>query len=323
MSSSIKIVCPQCGFTQQLGEDRIPKGSVIATCPRCECRFRFSRENGAGQILPPKGWRTVPAKDASQPQPPQPSRDAPEEEEDIRLTASRAYQREAERFQQSQESANSENDEALLKQEYISRNPWDDAPGENGWYSAFSATVIRVMLAPQYFFANLNPQSQKFRALFFYLIICVFQTLVEKFWGYALYTMLSPDAAADPQMERLLSLLASDGNLALNVLLRCGFLVLQLYFLTFLMFMIYRVIRPERATYSLIFQIMAYSTAPSLLCAIPILGSIVGMLWGIGCLLVGCKSAMRLNWPQTLLGFLPIIMILAPLFPYIGSILRQ
>lgn len=309
MANATKIICPQCGFSQEVSADKLPGGPVIATCPQCGCRFRFSLQSGVGEILPPKGWRPLNSDTGRKPaQPPD-----NEDEEDIRVTAARAYQQEAERF--SRELRDARNESAA--------NPWDNAPGEDGWLGSFYQTAIRVMFAAQPFFARINPDAQKYRALVFYLIVCIFQTLVEKLWGSLLFAMLSPGAAGDPQMERLLSLLVADDNMALGLLLRCALLVLQIYFFSFLMFAVYRLMRPGIATYSLIFQIMAYSSAPSLLCVIPVLGSVAGLLWGLGCLLIGCKSALNLSWPQTLVGILPILMVIAPFLSSLGIITGQ
>ena len=58
---------------------------------------------------------------------------------------------------------------------------------------------------------------------------------------------------------------------------------------------------------------MAYAAAPGLLCVVPLLGSVVGFIWSFACILVGCRAALRLNWPQTLMGLAPILLLLAPL----------
>lgn len=35
------IRCPDCGFTRQVNEQKVPAGSEFATCPKCKQRFRF------------------------------------------------------------------------------------------------------------------------------------------------------------------------------------------------------------------------------------------------------------------------------------------
>lgn len=340
----MNIVCPQCGFSRRLPEDRLPGDVVIATCPQCACRFRFSIREGVLTVLPPRGQSSapqatgpaqgapagaarredlppgavIPGRDASSPASRASARDdhsagadAPAgEEEDIRETARRAYAREAERFSRT----DAESEPCGMADGAVSEeNPWDAAPGNGGWLQAFYQTVLRVMFAAPRFFATLRPHAPLVRPLVFYLVICVIQTIVERFWGTMLISALTPSAATDPQLEKLLEMLAPKSDLALSLLLRCGLLVLQLYVFTALMFLAYRIVARERTSFSLIFQIMAYSSAPALLCVVPALGSLAGMIWGLACLAVGCRAALRLNWAQTLFGFVPLALVFGPL----------
>lgn len=340
----MNIVCPQCGFSRRLPEDRLPGEVVIATCPQCACRFRFSVREGVLGVLPSRGrdsapratgpareappaapggeelppGAVIPGRDASSPTPQTSARDAHddgadvsaggEEEEDIRETARRAYAREAARFSRADAEPSGMGDGTVPE-----GNPWDAAPGNGGWLQAFYQTVLRVMFAAPRFFAALRPRMPLGRPLVFYLVICVIQTIVERFWGTMLISALTPSAATDPQLEKLLELLAPKSDLALSLLLRCGLLVLQLYVFAALMFLAYRVVARERTSFSLIFQIMAYSSAPALLCVVPALGSLAGMIWGLACLAVGCRAALRLNWAQTLFGFVPLALVFGPL----------
>ena len=172
---------------------------------------------------------------------------------------------------------------------------------------------MRVMFAAPRFFGSLNPEAPQLRALCFYLIICVVQTVVERFWGGILLAIMAPSAATDPQLEKMLALLAPQSNLAMTLLLRTAMLVLQLYVFSGLTHLAYRFVAPDRASFPLVFQVMVYSSAPALLCVIPALGSLAGMVWGLACMAVGCRAALRLNWPQTLLGFVPVCMVMGPM----------
>lgn len=331
----MNIICPRCGFSRELPADRLPARAVIATCPKCACRFRFSAEAGVLEILEAPSVRDM-ADGQDDPLPPgavvpgrapahaptenavaaqgdnarrsEPARTQPEhaepEEEDLRRAASRAYAREAARLEPEAERETGRAVEA---------NPWQAAPGRDGWPAAFYQTAMRVMFAAPRFFSALNPEAQQLRALSFYLIVCVLQTVVERFWGGMFLAVMAPSAATDPQLEKMLALLAPQTNLAMTLLLRTALLVLQLYVFSALIHLAYRFIAPDRAGFSLVFQVMAYSSAPALLCVIPGLGSLAGMIWGLACMAVGCRAALRLNWPQTLLGFVPVCLVMGPM----------
>ena len=241
-------------------------------------------EDGVGAIVPPKNWS--------------PDGDIPSEEE-IRKTASDAYAAEARRF----EKENVDNQ----------ANPWDMAPSADGWLAAFYQTLIRIMFQPRIFFRLLSPVQPLGRSLSFFLIICVIQTLVERFWAQVLYSVLSSQAGDDPQMGRMLELLVPENGLPVSLLFRTAILTLQLYIFSLLMCFAYRLVVRERVTFRLVFQILSYGAAPWLLCIVPVLGSLAGTLWGIGCVAIGCKSSLGLTWPQTIVGFLPVFILLAPL----------
>lgn len=67
----MRIVCPQCGYSRDIPEDKIPARSSIASCPKCSFRFRF------------RGFQAQPERqdDLAEPvYPPRPSRPAREPE---------------------------------------------------------------------------------------------------------------------------------------------------------------------------------------------------------------------------------------------------
>lgn len=294
---NVKIICPECGFSRDVDEKKLPGNSVVATCPKCSCRFHLSID---GKTRPISGTRA-------------PNDGA--EEEDIRVVASKAYQKEADRFRQGQPEMESQPPARL--------NPWERAPGENGWFSAFFQTVAKVMFSAPAFFKTLTGQYSKPRVLSFYLLIIVFQTVVERLWGQFFLSVLAPGASGDPQLEKLLAMLSSDGNVLMGLILRCGLLILQLYIFTFLLTLAYKILAPKKASFGLLFQIMVYSSAPSILCVVPILGSLAGLAWGIGCLVAGCRAALALDWGRTLAGFLPVVFLIAPFLVQALNLARQ
>ena len=279
----MNIKCPQCGFSRNVPESKLPGKKVIATCPRCGFRFPLQMQPGTEAADNP-------------------------EEEDIRLVASRAYQREAERFEHEiaqEKKAASEQSDA---------NPWDMAPGVEGWLSSFYQTVLRIMFAAPFFFSHLRPRTSTGKAIAFFLIIIFFNLAMQHLWGNILLSHLPPAINSDPQMEKLLRLLASRENILPGLLIDAALLVIQLYVFALLLFLAYRILAPGKTTFALLFQILAYSSAPSLLCVVPVAGSIAGTFWSLGCLLAGIRSALGLDWPRTIIGILPIVFLIAPIF---------
>ena len=59
---SVQVVCPHCGFSKTVPEEKIPPGAKSAICPRCRQRFeipaprpmeRAGSLDEKGRVLPP------------------------------------------------------------------------------------------------------------------------------------------------------------------------------------------------------------------------------------------------------------------------------
>lgn len=290
----MQITCPQCGFERNVPADKIPADAMVAKCPKCGCRFPIKGQNQTNK----------PTNNSDQP------------EEDIRVIASNAYEAEAKRFENEQKAAAFKEQLNAAK----AQNPWQIAPEPYGWPTAFYQTVLGVMLKPAAFFLTLRRSTPIGKAFAFFVIISIFQTLVERLWGKVIYSFLSDAARDDEALQQLLKLLNPDTSIFVLISLRSFALIVQLFVFALLMFLAYRIVAREKTSFSLVFQIVAYSSAPWVLCIIPAAGSVTGTIWGIACLALGCQTAMRLTWPQTLIGFLPLIAIFIPLLPQMLSI---
>lgn len=216
--------------------------------------------------------------------------------------ASDAYAREAARFEHGDDDG-----------QHVPANPWDAAPEPDGWIPAFYHTCMRVMFGAHNFYDHMRADTPQVRPLIFYLIISVIQVIIERVWSGIFLSLMSPSAATDPELEKMLILLSPQLSLPMTILLKTGVSVVQLYVLTALMHFTYGFITGKRPEFSLVFQVAAYAAAPSLLCIVPLLGSIVGFIWMVACVLVGCRTVLNLTWPQAFMGFAPVVLLLAPL----------
>jgi len=201
--------------------------------------------------------------------------------------------------------------------------PWETAPEPDGWIAAFYQTCMRVMFGAQRFFSQVQPGSPQMRALIFYLLVSVVQVVVERVWSGVFMSLMAPSAASDPQLEKMLVMLSPQMSLPMVMLIKTGMSVIQLYVLSALINFTYGFVRGNRTDFSQVFQVMAYSAAPTLLCVVPLLGSLVGFVWMVACVLIGCRAALKLTWPQTLMGLAPVVLLLAPLILQIFQAARM
>lgn len=223
-----------------------------------------------------------------------------DEEEDIRQTAARAYQAEAGRLEKDAREA--------------AANPWELAPWPAGWTQAFFQTLFKVLFYAPAFFANLPQPASLFRPLSFFSIITLFQSVTDRLWALFFIDKVAPQVMTEEQLGKILELFAMDDNFFLTILTRFGTMIFQLYLYSLILFIAYRLIAPQRAGFALIFQVAAYSCAPAVLCLVPVLGSVVGWIWSLVCLLTGLKAALRLGWLGVLIGFSPIVLLSLPVF---------
>lgn len=309
----MRIECPQCGFGREISEDRFPGNAVLATCPRCNHRFRF--EVGAGlpqedDPLPPGAIvsdvsPSAPAPAAARPAP------AVEDPLEVQRKAAEAYA-----AHQAKAKNEQSDDEQPDTDEFVLDNPWEN-PQRDGHLVAFYQTCMRVMFAAPRFFAGLSPDSAQWRPLMFYLLVGVLQIVIERLWGEVLSSALAPSAATDPQLQKLLIMLSPETSIAMTVLLRSAMVTLELFMAAALYHLVLRLVVPDRANFSLTFQVLAYSAAPALLCIVPVAGSIAGFIWGIACSFVGCRYALRLSLAQTVMALVPLYMLGVPFIFYV------
>lgn len=255
---------------------------------------------------------------------------ADDPDEDPRVEASRAYEREKNRryeeddhsYDRARRAADADDhgsddhydgDDGHYDEHAEGGIPWETAPEPDGWLAAFYHTCMRVMFGAQRIFSQVQPGGSQMRALIFYLLVSVVQVIVERIWSGVFMSLIAPSAASDPQLEKMLVMLSPQMSLPMILLIKTGMSVIQLYVLSALINFTYGFVRGSRTDFGQVFQVLAYSAAPTLLCVVPLLGSLVGFVWMVACVLIGCRAALRLTWPQTLMGLAPVILLIAPL----------
>ena len=183
--------------------------------------------------------------------------------------------------------------------------PWEHPERYNLW-SALYQTIIRVMFNAPLFFKSLPGEKGKLsRPLIFYILLGVFYVLLDRMW-----LLMSLEAGApsvtDPKMQEVLGALTQGVSLPLILLLSPVMLAIQLFFFSGIFFLMLRLVQPDAAPFPVIFRVVAYSAAPTIVCVVPLVGPMVGSLWFAVCCLIGCKQALNLRWSRILLALGPL-----------------
>ncbi len=306
----MKIVCPQCEFTRTISADKLPATSVMATCPQCQHRFRVTREDVMGDAViysdnaVPQGAHIPSSNDQLYTQ----SHDTEPVQEQANHEQTTDHKQDINdeeiSFEDRQKAAAAYAEQAK-EESFAIANPWEYA-SQNGYFTSFYQTVIWVLFAPSRFFSGLMPQTSRTHIMLFYLIVRVLQISIEYFWGGVLSTSLEPSAANDPELQTILNLLTPQSDFLLAILLGTAMSTIEIFFGSLFYFTMFKLVAKTHANFSLIFQVIAYGSAPLLLAVIPAIGTIVGFIWSLACIIIGCRYAMRLSWSQTICGVAPL-----------------
>lgn len=280
----MNIICPQCQFSRQIPEERLPGDSAIATCPQCGLRFKVHKDVTAQKQDAHTGDDPLPPGAVI-----------------LQQEAVAAYERQ---LHSAHIDAPIHKDDKH-EDTFALDNPWEH-PERTGYVAAFYQTVVRIMFAAPQFFAGLRAETSHTMALRFYLLVSVCQIIVERLWGDVISGILQSNAVDDPQLLKLAEILMPQTDMLMSILLRTAIVTMELFVASAIFYLFFKAVAPQKAKYSLVFQVMAYSAAPVLLCIVPVAGSVAGFIWSIACSFVGCRYALGLTWGQTLMGLVPV-----------------
>lgn len=286
----MRIICPQCHFARELPEDKIPAKAQVATCPKCKHKFRF-RE------LPPETFtsladQTAPARPDATPSQDTPPRDVPPQDAaatpppsppsaqdetpggDIwdRLGGLDPHQREA-------GPAAPGGEDPLAGD---AGRPLVDVPFErmdqNGFFPALIQTIRRAMFSPQLFFGSM-PLRGLGKPLIFAILISQFEVFFQVLWG-GMGVMGEPPVDMGSGLGLSLTAAVVLAPILITVLL---FLETALFHFCLILF------KAANRGFEGTFRVMAYGCAPLFLAFVPVIGPVIGSLWGLALNVIGTK----------------------------------
>lgn len=328
----MQIRCPECQLERKIDASSIPDTAVMATCPQCKAKFRFRTLDGAPVVAPqavatpvaPVAVATVTSEEvpktskAAEPAV-SPKTEAASATPENRPVAPAARPVDlsgdtaAKTASASAEGENSRRAESpLLSQnanadENTADAEWLDVPWERperyGHLRGLYQTIVRVMFNAPRFFSTLGKcRGSIMRPLGFYVLLGLFQTLVKLVW----FQSVAP-SVTDPQVQELLS--STDMSVALTLLVAPAILAAQLFLYTALFFLMLRLVQPDQVVFATVLRVVAYSSAPMVVCAVPVLGPVVGLIWFAACCFMGCRFALNLQWHKVALALVPLYLI--------------
>lgn len=195
--------------------------------------------------------------------------------------------------------------------------PWEHMP-YFGIFGGFYHTILRVMFQPTTFFANIRSNANPLLPLAFYIIMGVLQIVMVHFW-YAPLQQIDINTTT-PQAETMVGGVMGQISLPLLLLLSPFSLALQVVVLSSLFHLMFRLAQPEKANFWVVYRVLCYSTAPYIMCVVPVLGPYIASVWFLVTTFVGCKYALDLGWGRTCLALAPLFILGLAMLQFAASV---
>lgn len=340
------ISCPECKFEREINPDSVPATAVMATCPHCRHRFKFrevfeeSQDLKGGQAelrQTPAGQAggnsegQLPEQEAFDPNSPNYTQEQGDdplppgamissvEASELGQIAPKSANNNGKTqgvYEDREASASRSQEDPMLSKTYAEESeryaptviPWE-APEQFGYLHGLYYTVLQVMFgAPKFFGSLARAQGKLLLPVIFYLILGVFQALMSQLWAMFILNKLVAEST-DPKVQQLAEMLAEGSGIMLGLLLTPLIVGFKLMLFVGAIFLMFRLVQPEKANLAVILRVVAYSSAVTVVSIIPFVGAMAGSVWFAVCCFTGCKYALNLPWSRVALALGPLYLI--------------
>lgn len=350
----MRVTCPECNFSNEIPEDKIPANAQLATCPKCGVKFQFrellpkedlqeqepdsqfSYEQDVHQQYDPPSLRNEEQLETEQPGTDyEPLAEAADElhanDPDIPVAPEAARERvEAPEDEKSDiwQSLDSMRPEGLEEQEEPAvegnRNPEQEVPFEHlekyGFFPGFFLTIKKVLLTPASFFKDME-LSGFIKPLIFFILLAEFQEICNFIWATTgIDSSLTSDVGRLVNDSIIVESLKEGSASALFSLLLYPLMLAGISFpligVTHILLMVFGA--GDRG-YQATFRATAYSYAPIILCVLPIVGDMVGALVSMAISIIAYKNIHNTTYMRVVLSMMmPVLLLLVILGFYMN-----
>ena len=280
------IRCPECGFTREVSEGKIPPTAKMATCPKCGQKFPFRQDPGE------EAESSVSENDHAE---------GPNDHENDIWSQLESMSEDEQPGQRPGRSA----EFTAYSRVSGSQIPWENLK-DVGFFPGLMETIKGVMFHPRIFFEGL-PLGQGYnKPLIFYLLIAEIQALAQFIWRMA---------GIAPQVGQ-----GNHDFLGLGLAGMSSLLVLILYpvFLAGMLFVISALnhacllaVKAGARGYEATFKVISYANAPMVLAVLPLFGPMAGMVWTMVCTFLGFKYVHQTTNMRVLMAMLlPLVVVI-------------
>jgi predicted Zn finger-like uncharacterized protein len=262
----MNITCPKCGFGRTVSAEKLPPKAVMATCPKCQHRFKF-REIPAEHIEPETDAPTQASEAAPEAHPaPAQAIARPEAEAPAAQQAPPGPPQDEDLWNELAALKEDDDESGAETRAEPSLPLWERV--SSGYPRAFLHTFMDVVANPKAFFSAMPVGHGVLRPLLFFLIIIQAVALSQAIWQ--LLGILPPSVLTE-NLDRTLQVALV---LVLYPLEVCLFLFLDTAINHFFL----RLFKADTKGFEGTFRAVVYSAAPMLLMIIPYIGLPLAMI---------------------------------------------
>lgn len=297
----MRITCPNCGFSRDMPEDRIPPAARLATCPKCQHKFRlreeeesFLLEDEAGQ----KDEQAASAEGGEKTEPEAGPSQAPHgaaDRDDIWHRLENMDDLTSDPWAEGRQQT-----QGREREGGSSEVPWENLDAW-GFFPGLFQTVKQVMLTPTEFYRGLSRSGGFSHPTAFYVLIMEVPALALVFW---LMSGLFPQAQSEASGLFEIGL-TGVGSLTF-LLVFPVFMIMNLFISSGLYHLVLLGLGDGAAGFEGTFKVVCYSAAPMVLALVPVFGMWVGGIWQLVCIFVGFRFVHDLSPAK---AALPVIVV--------------
>lgn len=331
----MRILCPLCGFGREMDEAKIPPRAQMATCPKCQHKFRFrvvddlepapeqaplapgpGQDLSAGAADPMAAQRAAAAEAWKRLQGPHPASRPDEAGQD-------AAQPGPDRQESAAEPA--VRPEPLNAPEQPAARPASSVPFEDlpsfGFFPGLMATIRMILATPAVFFRAMPRSGGMAKPLVFHLLLSEFMVLCQYIWGVTGIGAVSQYTGSAELMDMGVNM--AGASPVLLFVFYPLLLVLRLMVMTGVVHLLLKMLRSASGGPEATFRVICYAAATLVCGIVPFFGPVFGGLWSIGVTVIGLKEVHRTSVSSALFAVLvPILLMLAAVVGLLQSAMK-
>lgn len=309
------ITCPECRFSREVAADKIPAGSVKATCPHCGAKFQFRAprggEDGPGPDVAEQAVAEPLEHDGAAPEP-EAAQDAPQGK------PSEIWQR-LDDLGKSRPGRPPERGSYSFADAPEPRPtvapPFED-PDNFGFFDGIVETMKRALLHPVLFFGALPLGTGIRRALIFNVLISELGFLATTVWGELGMDPLAAMMPGGPPEPFTFA------ELMLTLLVLPVFMVAALYAGAGLVHLGLMMVKGANEGFEATLKTNCYAGSAAIVQLVPFVGPVLGPVLQIVVFYIGLKAIHRTSYARVVLSWVAlaaVFMVVAFALSFIGA----